>query len=81
MFIAGATSTGARVAKSVALSRSSEIPAAYFASSLAVAGATMAIAGAATWLYRPTAHDKGARSTRDFTVVVGDRQLVLAGRF
>jgi hypothetical protein len=48
---------------------------------LAVAGVTMAIAGAATWLYRPTAHDKGARSTRDFTVVVGDRQLVLAGRF
>ncbi len=39
--IAGATSTGARVASSVAVSRSSEIPAAYFPSSLAVAGATI----------------------------------------
>ena len=38
--MAGATSTGARVASSVAVSRSSEIPAAYLPSSFAVAGAT-----------------------------------------
>ena len=38
--IAGHTSTGARVASSVAVSRSSEMPAAYLPSSFAVAGAT-----------------------------------------
>src|SRR5262249_24477061 len=47
----------------------------------AVAGATMAIAGAATLLYRPAAHDNGTHSTHDLAVVVGDRQLVLAGSF
>jgi hypothetical protein len=38
--MAGASSTGARVASSVAVRRSSEIPAAYLPMSLAVAGAT-----------------------------------------
>jgi len=55
--------------------------AAAISTGFAVAGATMALAGAATWLYRPSARDTGTHSTRDLAVVVGDRQLVLAGRF
>jgi hypothetical protein len=47
----------------------------------AVAGTTLAIAGAATLLYRPAANDARTHSSRDLAVVVGDRQLVLTGRF
>jgi hypothetical protein len=47
----------------------------------AVAGATLVIAGAATFLYRPAANDTGTHSSRDFAIAVGDRQLVLAGTF
>jgi hypothetical protein len=47
----------------------------------AVAGTTLVIAGAATLLYRPAANDTRTRPARDLTVVVGDRQLVLAGSF
>jgi hypothetical protein len=47
----------------------------------AVAGATLGIAGAATLLYRPAANDNGARSGHDLAVLVGDRQLAVAGRF
>ena len=47
----------------------------------AVAGATLAIAGAATLLYRPAANDSGARSRHELTVLVSDRQLALAGSF
>jgi len=48
---------------------------------LAVAGATLGIAGAATLLYRPAANDNGARSGHDLAVLIGDRQLAVAGRF
>jgi hypothetical protein len=47
----------------------------------AVAGATLGLAGAATLLYRPAANDNGARSGHDLAVLVGDRQLAVAGRF
>jgi hypothetical protein len=47
----------------------------------AVAGATLGIAGAATLLYRPAANDNGVRSGHDLAVLIGDRQLAVAGRF
>src|SRR5262249_45425367 len=41
---------------------------------------TLMIAGAATLLYRPAANATTTRSTHDLAVIVGDRQIALAGR-
>jgi hypothetical protein len=55
--------------------------AANIATGFAIAGAALGITGAATLLYRPAASASGRPSAGDLTVMLGDRQLLVAGRF